>query len=119
MRHEEKKHGSHHTGGCLRDYTQVRTDLIPKRCALFGIVTLASCAFLHSLRFFTEDCLEVLTPNTALEHVLKSLLGGQQNGVVVPWMIELLDDICTIITMLQCFRGVLLPVIVGKQLSSF
>lgn len=63
--------------------------------------------------------MEVLTPNTALEHVLKSLLGGQQNGVVVPWMIELLDDICTIITMLQCFRGVLLPVIVGKQLSSF
>eukprot|EP00913_Durusdinium_trenchii_P014011 g13156.t1 len=27
--------------------------------------------------------IRLLTPNTALEHVLKSLLGGQQNGVVV------------------------------------
>jgi len=30
-----------------------------------------------------EDCLEILTPNTALEHVLKSLLDGQRQGVVV------------------------------------
>jgi transportin-3 len=30
-----------------------------------------------------EDCLEILTPNTALEHVLKSLQDGQRQGVVV------------------------------------
>lgn len=31
-----------------------------------------------------EDCLEVLTPNTALEHVLNSLREGQQGGVLAP-----------------------------------
>eukprot|EP00439_Symbiodinium_sp_Y106_P077612 s127_g16.t1 len=30
-----------------------------------------------------EDCLEILTPNTALEHVLQSLLEGQRQGVTV------------------------------------
>lgn len=30
-----------------------------------------------------EDCLEILTPNTALEHVLKSLQSGQAHGVAV------------------------------------
>ncbi|CAK9092789.1 Transportin-3 (Importin-12) (Imp12) (Transportin-SR) (TRN-SR) [Durusdinium trenchii] len=40
-------------------------------------------AYRQRILGLVEDCLEVLTPNTALEHVLKSLLGGQQNGVVV------------------------------------
>jgi len=30
-----------------------------------------------------EDCLEILTPNAALEHVLQSLLEGQRQGVTV------------------------------------
>jgi len=30
-----------------------------------------------------EDCLEILTPNTALEHVLKSLQDGQRQGVTL------------------------------------
>jgi len=37
----------------------------------------------HRLRFLNlvEDCLEILTPNAALEHVLKSLQDGQRAGV--------------------------------------
>jgi len=41
-------------------------------------------AYRQRILGLVEDCLEVLTPNTALEHVLKSLLSGQQQGVVVP-----------------------------------
>ena len=41
-------------------------------------------AYRQRILGLVEDCLEVLTPNTALEHVLKSLLNGQQQGVVVP-----------------------------------
>ncbi|CAJ1416592.1 unnamed protein product, partial [Effrenium voratum] len=40
-------------------------------------------AYRQRILGLVEDCLEVLTPNTALEHVLKSLLSGQQSGVVV------------------------------------
>ncbi|CAL1144993.1 unnamed protein product [Cladocopium goreaui] len=40
-------------------------------------------AYRQRILGLVEDCLEVLTPNTALEHVLKSLLSGQQQGVVV------------------------------------
>ena len=45
-------------------------------------------AYRQRILGLVEDCLEVLTPNTALEHVLKSLLNGQQQGVVVPRRLE-------------------------------
>lgn len=38
-------------------------------------------AYRRSLLNLAEDCLEVLTPNTALEHVLRSLQKGQGEGV--------------------------------------
>mmetsp|Transcript_71293 Transcript_71293/g.127063 ORF Transcript_71293/g.127063 Transcript_71293/m.127063 type:complete len:954 (-) Transcript_71293:100-2961(-) len=40
-------------------------------------------AYRRSLLNMAEDCLEVLTPNTALEHVLRSLQTGQGDGVTV------------------------------------
>mmetsp|Transcript_100858 Transcript_100858/g.325559 ORF Transcript_100858/g.325559 Transcript_100858/m.325559 type:complete len:957 (-) Transcript_100858:114-2984(-) len=40
-------------------------------------------AYRHRLLNLAEDCLEILTPNSALEHVLNSLQAGQRQGVVV------------------------------------
>lgn len=40
-------------------------------------------AYRQQLLNLAEDCLEILTPNSALEHVLKSLQAGQAQGVAV------------------------------------
>ena len=42
-------------------------------------------AYRQRILGLVEDCLEVLTPNTALEHVLNSLRNGQQGGVLASW----------------------------------
>eukprot|EP00928_Gymnodinium_smaydae_P009867 TRINITY_DN13693_c0_g1_i1.p1 TRINITY_DN13693_c0_g1~~TRINITY_DN13693_c0_g1_i1.p1 ORF type:complete len:950 (+),score=239.04 TRINITY_DN13693_c0_g1_i1:119-2968(+) len=38
-------------------------------------------SYRQQLKMLAEDCLEILTPNTALEHVLKSLQAAQTKGV--------------------------------------
>lgn len=40
-------------------------------------------AYRQQLLNLADDCLEILTPNSALEHVLKSLQAGQAQGVAV------------------------------------
>mmetsp|Transcript_88253 Transcript_88253/g.263153 ORF Transcript_88253/g.263153 Transcript_88253/m.263153 type:complete len:960 (-) Transcript_88253:318-3197(-) len=40
-------------------------------------------AYRRTLLSLAEDCLEILTPNSALEHVLNSLQEGQHQGVAV------------------------------------
>mmetsp|Transcript_55633 Transcript_55633/g.156624 ORF Transcript_55633/g.156624 Transcript_55633/m.156624 type:complete len:979 (+) Transcript_55633:47-2983(+) len=40
-------------------------------------------AYRNRLLNLAEDCLEILTPNSALEHVLKGLVDGQRQGVIV------------------------------------
>ena len=36
-----------------------------------------------------QDCMAVLTPNTALEHVLKSLFDEEKKDELAPWNLEL------------------------------